>query len=404
MKAPFRKLIAIVVFAVAAGCVWGAVQLLSARGLPIYENQTLYQWTARFQIASTNYIDQNRWKEVEASKKAIQSIGAKALPYAMADAEAGLTTVEKGRQWLAAHAKWLTIKPHDFTTQRARGICMLQALGPIADPCLPQLVADARKGSGYSGYTEDALMAIGPAALPAFTNIIATSVFPQTGNLISALANSVYAGRISPEAAGVTVPYLARVFVSPDSYGRWQAANAFAAIHQQPEICVPLLAQGLADKSESIRASSIRSLGAFGESASICADKIAAAMDSPDSSVRLAACDALGKFRTHGEVTVPALVRGLQDTDESIRNFAAMSLGQAHSIPILAVPALTNALHDPSATVRILSAQSLGQFRGSASNAIPALRECLRDARASNAAVSHAAETAIHFIQGKINP
>ncbi len=394
VKASFRKLIAIAVFAVVAACIWGAVQFLSARGLPVCENQTLYEWTARYQIASTNYSDQNRWKEVEASKKAIQAIGVKALPYAMADVEGRLTTVEKAKEWLAIHAKWLKIKSRDIAARRVRGINMLEALGPIAEPCLPELVADVRKSTGYE---ESALMAIGPAALPAFTNLLATSTFPQTGNLIGAMANSVYAGRISPQDAAVTIPYLVKVFLSPDNHGRWYAAGAFGAIHQQPEVCVPLLAQGLGDKNGTVRSSSIQSLGAFGESASKCADKIAAAIDNPDFTVRLAVCQALGNFHTHGEVTVPALIHGLQDTNEGIRGFAASSLGQSHSLPGLAIPALTNALHDPSGMVRIMSAQALGQFCGSASNAIPALRECFKDTQLSNTA-----ETAILFIKGVI--
>src|SRR5262245_17735868 len=110
-------------------------------------------------------------------------------------------------------------------------------------------------------------MAVGPDALPAFTNLIVKSKYPQTGNLIGALANSVYADRIKPEQASVTLPYLVQVFRSSDTHGAWYAAQAFGAIHREPDLCVPLLVDGLTNSTASFRAACVQSLGAFGNAA-----------------------------------------------------------------------------------------------------------------------------------------
>jgi hypothetical protein len=155
----------------------------------------------------------------------------------------------------------------------------LEALGPIAKPCLPELIALTGKSTGYC---EAALMAVGPDALPAFTNLLANSKFPQTGNLIGALANSVYADRIKPEQAAVTLPYLVQVFRSSDTHGGWYAAQAFGALHQQPELCVPLLVDGLTNSTASFRAACVQSLGAFGAAANPHAQRLADMFDQTD--------------------------------------------------------------------------------------------------------------------------
>ena len=377
-----------------AVCIFAAIKYLSVPKLPVYGNQTLYEWTARYQRARMDHSGPPAWKEVETSKKAIQAIGVKALPFAMADVERGLTTTDKIKEWLGAHVVLLHIKQQNFEPQHQRGISMLQALGPIAEPCLPDLAADARKGN-----VEYALMAIGPAALPAFTNLLPGITGLETGFFIDALANSVDEGRISPEEAAVAIPSLVSVFHGTDIFGRSCAAQAFGAIHQHPEICIPLLLQGMADNNSSVSCSSIRALGQFGGFAGPYADKIAAAFGNANSRVRSDVCWALLELRARRDVAIPVFIRGLDDKNFGVRTDAAVCLGIARGLPKLSIPALTGVLRDPDARVRKAAAQSIGLFRGQASNAIPALRACFTDTQVSNAAW-----TAVGCITGEIPP
>src|SRR4029077_12133133 len=128
------------------------------------------------------------WKKIETTTTAIRAIGTNALPFVMADIRARVTIKVRINNWLAPRVRFLKLKPVKIEDRWIRAIRALEALGPIAKPCLPELIALTHKRIGY---TEDALMAVGADALPAFANLLVNSKYPQTGNLIGASANSV---------------------------------------------------------------------------------------------------------------------------------------------------------------------------------------------------------------------
>ncbi|HWH70442.1 MAG TPA: hypothetical protein VNT26_13730, partial [Candidatus Sulfotelmatobacter sp.] len=99
----------------------------------------------------------------------------------------------------------MKLQPGKVEDRWVRGIRATEVLGPMGKPYLPELITLVSNSAGYS---EGALLAIGPDALPAFTNLLARSRFPQTGNLIGAFANAVSAERIKPEEAAIALPYL----------------------------------------------------------------------------------------------------------------------------------------------------------------------------------------------------
>jgi hypothetical protein len=343
--------------------------------VPVYQGKNLYAWAADLQAAQLNYSDPERWKKIETGTTAIRAIGTNALPFVMADIRARVTIKVRVVNWLASRALFLKLQPIKVEDRWIRAIRALEALGPIAKPCLPELIALTHKSSGY---IEGALMAVGPDALPAFTNLLANSKFPQTGNLIGAMANSVYANRIKPEEAAVTLPYLVQVFRSSDTHGGWYAAQAFGAIHQQPELCVPLLVDGLTNSTPSFRAACAQSLGAFGAAAAPHAGRLADMFDRTDSQTRLAICQTMGNLRSAADVAIPVLIRGLSDTNDTVRIFSASALGQLGVLPDQSVPPLIEAAQDRNATVRTMAVQSLGMFISRPTNALTAIhRACL---------------------------
>jgi hypothetical protein len=343
--------------------------------VPVYQGKNLYAWTEELRKAQQNYSDPERWKKLETGTTAIRAIGTNALPFVMADIRARVTIKDRVVNWLAPRARFLKLQPIKVEDRWGRAISGLEALGPIAKPCLPELIAITQKRIGY---TEEALMAVGPDALPAFTNLLAKSKYPQTGNLIGALANSVYANRIKREQAALTLPYLVQVFRSSDTHGGWYAAQAFGAIHLDPEHCVPLLVDGLTNSMPSFRAACAQSLGAFGAAAAAHATRLADLFDHTDVYTRLAICQSMGNFNSAGEIAVPVLVRGLADTNDTIRIFSASGLGQLGVFPDQAVPPLIDAAQDRNAHVRLMAVQSLGMFISRPTNAISAIqRACL---------------------------
>jgi hypothetical protein len=356
---------------------------------PVFQGKDLYTWAKELRIAQQNYSDPDRWKKVEAASAAIRAIGTNALPFVMADINAHYTEMDRLIAWLAPKAPFLKLKPVNLADRWERGLRALEALGPLARPCLPELVSLASKSSGY---IESALVAVGPGSLSSFTNLLATSTFPRTGNLIGALANAVHADRIKPEQAAVALPYIIQVFRSNDSHGRGYAASALGAIHQEPQICVPLLIDGLADSTPTVRESCADSLGRFGEAGSAYAGKLADMFQQTDAGTRRAICGALARFHSAAAIAVPVLVRGLRDPDQNVRIWAATGLGQLASLPEQTVPALVEAAQDEASLVRVMALQSLGQLGAQATNALPVLQRACLD---SDASVRNAATNAL---------
>ena len=360
---------------------------------PQYQAKPFYQWAGELQQAENNYSDPARQDKIATASNAIRAIGTNGLPLVMADLRAHSTLKDSLIAWLAHWAPFLKLKPVNVADRWSRGIHALEVLGPLGKPYLPEIISIVTNSTGYA---EGALMAIGPDALPAFTNLLAHSKFPQTGNLISYFANAVYADRITPEQASVALPYLVLVFNSSDSHGRWYAASALGAIHLEPKLCVPLLISGLADPNASVRSACVQSLGAFGDAASEHAGKLAESFDHTDATTRRSICSALGNFRSAAATAVPVLVRGSSDPDENVRVAAVVGLGQLAAAPQKAIPALSQALDDSKGIVRLMAAQSLGSFGGSASNALPLLERACSDRDAS---VRSVAATAIRRIR-----
>jgi hypothetical protein len=349
---------------------------LVAPKIPVYQGKNLYAWAEDLKKAQQNYSDPERWKKIEAASTAIRAIGTNALPFVMADIRAKVTIKERVVIWLAPRARFLKLRPKKIEDRWIRGIRALEALGPMAKPCLPELITLT---SINIGYTQDALMAVGPDALPAFTNLITKSKYPQTGNLIGALANSVYADRIKPEQASVTLPYLVQVFRSSDTHGGWYAAQAFGAIHQDPELCVPLLVDGLTNSTASFRAACAQSLGAFGASAAPHAARLVELFDHTDLQTRIAICQTMPNFHSAAKVAVPVLIRALSDTNDTLRILSASGLGQLGVFPDQSVPPLIDAAQDRNAHVRLMAVQSLGMFISRPTNAIAALQRACTD-------------------------
>jgi hypothetical protein len=382
------------------------VAALNRPRVPVYEGRSLYAWIAELQrtwkqqqgsLSGEDY--QKARDDWQMARQAVQTIGTNALPWLLADVTATRPSLnELVRSWLAATLPFLGVRADGVAGRWTRGISGLETLGPVAAPCLPELVVLATNNIGYGG---NALVAVGPPALPAVTNLLSTSSFPRTGNLIGALANAIYTERISRDDAAMAIPALIAVCQSQDAHARRYAAGALGAIRQRPELCIPVLVERLADASSEVQRASAQALGAFGDAASEHAGTLAELYARANSNTRAAICRALSELPAAAEVAVPVLVQGAGDSSDIVRITAVTGLGQLGVQPELALPALLRSVKDRSDIVRIMAIQAIGQFGTNAGVAEPLLVTASHD---TNAQVRQTAETALHRLRGEIPP
>lgn len=269
-------------------CVWLAS---SAAKVPVFQGKTYYEWANELQKAQADFRDtDDEWQKIQEISATIQAMGSNALPFVMDDLRVQPTIKDEFIAWLAPRVGFLKLKPVNIGQRWSRGVLGMEALGPLGKPYLPELITMV---SNRTGYTERALMAIGADALPAFTNLLVHSKYPQTGNLIAAFVSAIYANRLNAEEASTVLPYLAQRFQSSDTQGRWDAATALGVVHQNPELCVPLLITGLRDPTPSVRQACVLSLGFFTIRATNALPALHTACSDPDATVRSVASNSI---------------------------------------------------------------------------------------------------------------
>jgi len=200
----------------------------SSPALPVYQGKTLYEWILVLDKAAD--LHPGGYGTVLAAQSAIRAIGTNALPFAMADLNARATPVDVLKGWLAKHAPFLKIHPKDVRSRWTLGVQILDILGPIDEPCLPELIARATNNPGYS---EEAMLAVGPAALPAFTNLVRKTQFPETGILIRSFTRTLWPCKVRPDEA-IILPCLMDMTRSKDRDAAMAASEAINFLQGSP--------------------------------------------------------------------------------------------------------------------------------------------------------------------------
>jgi HEAT repeat protein len=234
--------------------------------VPRHAGKTLYQWIEEYdqntqRLYGGKVEDLDRSEQVLAdAQQAIRQIGTNAVPFLIADLRTEFTLKNKAILWV--NRPPLFKIPSKTAVERwSRALHGLEVLGPIAKPCLPELVTLATNNVGYGPL---ALLAVGPDALPAATNLLVRLQHGLTQNLIAGLLNGLHSERIKPEEAEIAVPALLAVVQSPDKRQARHALKALVELRRKPELCVPGLVAALDDSNSDFRRECISALGQFG--------------------------------------------------------------------------------------------------------------------------------------------
>ena len=347
---------------------------------PSYGGKSLQDWSALLLRALQDDYPMSP-NDLEASRKAIRAIGTNALPFYLADVQAPPGGKDRVFGWLRRFRLFQrlgapTAVDHWTIEGRwNRGVRGLEVLGPLAKPCLPELIALATNNVVCG---PRALVAVGADALPAVTNLMARNP-SVSGPLMRSLADAVNESRIVPEDAVMALPELVRAFQSANYLHRHYAAAALGAIHREPEVCIPLLLAGCADTNLLVRQTSAQALGGYGDTASPFAAKLAAVFDTADAITRRSICHILPKMRSAGSVMIAMLDRGLAAPDPRVRAGTVEALGQIAILSERAAADLAEAMGHTNALGRARAIESLGIWGPLPHHAVASLKRACAD-------------------------
>lgn len=267
---------------------------------PSYGGKSLSSWLDAYGTGPGGY------KPNPQADDALHHIGTDAVPYLLRLLYATNYT-GKGKPFMAVTppASW----------EHWKAFLGFQALGPLGEAAIPELVKLAHKPDGTGRYSN----------LQGMKNM----------TLVASIADN------------------SSTYGAVDDPRRHQGG--------EERFTAPFLEDG------DIAARSLAAIGADGVA------PLVELLADPSPSLRVRAVQALGLAGGAAEQAVPALIRTLNDPNLDVRIGAADALGGIARQPDLAIPALIAALTDPMEGVVFYAAVSLGEFRERATNAIPAL-------------------------------
>jgi HEAT repeat protein len=317
---------------------------------PVYDGETLSYWMEHYHRASAGSL----MLVNPSAREAVRTAGTNALPYLI--------------QWMKRPARgsgdvncpsWAL---HGF-----------EVLGPEAKPAIPELVDLLGK---CGNYPDLALAAIGPDAVPAITNVLATNRnfrahFAACGALSCMGANA--------ESA---VPCLVGCLKRPYP---GVAARALAAVgHNRPGEIIPALVEALERSGGYEAVEMADALGSFGPAAADAVPALLAASTNRLADVRTHAAAALQRIAPGTPDALGPLIRNLYTGTIGERQQVLWTLEQLGTNGAAAWPALVErGLHDPVPHVRSLAIQCISSVGEVNEVAIAGLSENATNANSS---------------------
>lgn len=271
-------------------CVGGAIAFIVVgfrNNEPRYEGKTLSQWLALY-VAHAND------SQGEHAELAVRAIGTNALPFLLEWVrdeqpskwkELLVVTLERLPRFIQPQAfrDW-QIRQTSASARADRSIVGFELLGPNADAAIPELarVANAANGANAPRVAVDALVGIGPAALPAVMSVVTNT----------------------------------------NSMARFYAITSLRAFGSNATPAIPILIDSLRE-DDLIATAAAQTLGALQLEQEITVPALMKMVESPRPLLRLFAIDAIVAF---GEQARPALLKALEDEDQIVRINATNAL------------------------------------------------------------------------------
>ena len=242
--------------------------------------------------------DQHPGPKYEKAKEAFRQMGERALPELLRILEwRDYSWKGKIRSWAVKH-HLMTGSGISTKDEQRQAVLACQALGPVAKPAIPALVA-LLSGGDFSapGYIGMALVLAGPEAIAPLATCLTNSAPGVRTEAVIALGDF----RTNQDQV---VPILSRCVRDPDSYVRSQAVSALGYMDQHVAEVLTVLLEALRDNDSQVRWLACIAIGNFKERGRAAREKLIAALEDSDPSVKAAAAVALIEVDCVNETTV----------------------------------------------------------------------------------------------------
>jgi len=254
---------------------------------PVYQGKKLSLW-----------LDELRHdlpkEDHRTAEEAVRKIGTKALPYLFQMIRQPEQIETKVRSLKVRMKRLVGLDSSydlalSFASEAERYLTVIiafRALGPIAEPALPELT-NLLQNTDTSFIAASALAGIGPAALPPLTNALQNSDLKIRADAAGAV------GFLGADALPA-LPGLLSCLRDDDKRVRLNAASSLGEVGRvKPEAVVPALLNTLRNTNTAVRVVTAEALGKIGGEAKAAVPALVELLRDGDSRVRLAATNAM---------------------------------------------------------------------------------------------------------------
>lgn len=218
-----------------------------------------------------------------------------------------------------------------------------------------------------------ALLRIGPAAVPALT----TALHDSNPRVRAAAFTALEGLGVHARSA---LPKLLRILQDNKHPDRERAVYLLGNTSAEAiPLLVPVLKEGDAVARRGAALALAYALAYFGSADKAAMTALMQSLQDDDAVVRCHSAYALGAIGSASRSAVPLLIPLLKDRQPEVRRSAAFALAGTGSLAAEAVPDLLQALKDDSAPVRASAAYALGLIGSRPDRTIPALKSALQD-------------------------
>jgi hypothetical protein len=342
-------------------------------GIPYHEGRSFYQWAAAVR-SPARYSPEDQQK----NRDVLRALTPRALPVLIAELRADRPSFqEQAATWWNQHLPYPKFRVKSLRQRWHEAAFALEMVGSEAAPYLADLTFIATNNPDFG---PEALMAAGPSALPAFSNLLVHAGPPLDDRLVVAFCNAMGAGRVTPDGAAPLIPLFVDALRVGTGGVRTHVPTVLGAIRRRPDLCIPVLLVGLDDPDPGFREAVAMALTEFPEAAEALLPRLTQRYDHGPAATRIEVCQTILRLRPVGDLPQAATLalRAIRDPDEEVRLAGVYALHRVAPRED-ALQVLEECATDPSPAVREGVFRVIGAYQTNALAFAPILRQATND-------------------------